>query len=189
MSSMLRVVEGMYPRTTGWSFVDAATGTELKDGSLAGLIRRLADWRARNGFPVGTPESDVHAYLCARNPSSLCRGASAPAEPPKRAVKLSVRVLAWLTRIAGTSLAPVHTSVRAARSATCIACPKNQSYAVGCRGCHASALRVRDELIKGAPEYVRGLGGCEFYGWDNAVAVGAEHTVDRGAPPDCWRSR
>lgn len=187
---MLRIVEGMYPRTTGWSYVDPPTGTELKDGSLSGLIRRVADWRARNGFPVGTPESDVHEYLCRHNPPSLCRGAGPePAPAPKRALRLSVRVMAWLTRMAGARSTPVPSAVRAERAAICAACPRNQTYAVGCRGCNASSLKVREALIAGAPEYVRGLGGCEFYGWDNAVAVGLPHTVDRGAPSDCWRSR
>lgn len=189
---MRRINVNLYPKD-GYFFIEADQSRH-RAASWRAVIKRVTEYRQRQGLPVGNVEVEVMEQACSRNPSLCVQDNAAPA--PKPQVTLKHRVIQWLSAISRIAdrgpLSFVREKESTARASICAKCPKNTALGVkSCSTCKQALAEYRKNLIGGARVRDARLGGCDVLGADLVTAVHLDEIrVDNPAlPANCWRKK
>ena len=187
-------------------FVMEENGTPLYSVTREGLVDKLREHRIENGIPVGDPEKDVAFFFQRRQ--DIFDGKIPevyPHDPVVSRIKnLADRISNWASNRyskINEKINYVQAEDSSARAKICAQCPKNLNWrkTSTCAPCVANTDRVLLMLRRGN-KTEQALGGCEFYGHDNEVAVFlptemlkhadreefAEGPKHNGEPVPCW---
>ena len=188
---MNRINVNIYPKE-GYFFVEN-DGTRIVGTSWSGVVARVKEYRRRNGLPSGTPDAEVHAQACKRNPN-LCSNVDAATIVARQKVSIKGRMLGHLNLLrkkrASEPLLFVDKEAAKRRATICAACPMNTPIKEGCGSCRAALAEVRRDIL--GPRSIDGrLSGCLISGEDVAVQahIETENISLPTAPAHCWRKR
>lgn len=188
---MRTINRNMYPRD-GHYFKEQ-DGVRIGADSWAGVIKRVANYRARAGYPPGNPEEEVMAQACDHNPG-ICTDENQAYKVEVVRASLKNRVLIWLlqmrTRKEKESIGIVVEQDARNRAQVCATCPRNQSLPEGCSTCRQAVEESRRQLIGSRFTDAR-VNSCDVLGEEINTSmhldlVRIEHP---GLPEYCWRKR
>lgn len=197
---------GYHYKENGKMIVDEAE-------SYVDLIKKVSEYRAFNGLPLGDPQRDIDNYICTNFPNMCGRHAPDPDEgvdvveksygvPVQKTPR--ERVMQWASNRMQKSgqIEFVDAEEADRRAAICNACPKKRQWneaIEGCPGCAIYVEQAESNLIKlranKATAYVLNLYGdmCDIAGHDLETACHLEEPALRhrrnyeGKFPDhCW---
>lgn len=199
----MKVSRGRIP-PGGWHF-EVAPGVKLEAIDEETLVKRIFEYRLRNGIPIGDIERDIDNYYCSNWPDA-CHKEPHDWNPEISAPSVSVepllnRVSRWASLLAHGQpkggYALVSAAEAQARGKICVGCSHNQHWRVGCRGCSNSTAILLGQMRKLQSSQHHGdLSGCTQCGWDNATAVWLPtdalqipDTTKANLPERCWRKK
>lgn len=186
---MKRINFNLFPKD-GYIFIDK-DGTRIVGSNWKQVIVRLADYRKRNGMPLGDPEQEVHDQACERNPA-FCSETTEQQKQMVRVASLKGRVLGWLSGLtAGREKIPllyVDAAEAKRRADICAGCPLNVAVAEKCSSCKSALKAYRKNLLDGRAINAR-VNGCVILGEDLPVATNLDQIMSDNAelPDHCWR--
>jgi hypothetical protein len=186
---MIQINRNLFPRD-GYFFKDA-DGISIRADSWPGVIKRVENYRKRNGREVGDVEREVMAQACQRNPG-LCTDENAAYKVEVSRASLKSRLLMWLAKRQQTLASNPPTFVSEAefktRASTCAGCPLNQSLPEGCSSCRAAVNESRKAIIGGRFQDGR-LNACSVLAEDLNSAAWTDEVRQENPelPGHCWR--
>lgn len=178
----------IYPKG-GYQFKDS-DGTVIHADSWAGVIKRVALYRKRAGYPPGNPQEEVVAQACAKNPV-ICNQDPASHKAALNRQPLKGRVLMWLNGLrADQGRQFVDEAVTRQRALICAGCPHNKEAGGGCASCRAAIKLLREEVIGRRFQDGR-INACDVLGEDLPSSTNLEVQAVENAdlPAYCWRRR
>jgi hypothetical protein len=170
--------------TGGWHFYEGINC--LRAPSSAALIKKMREYRIRNGLPVGDPKRELIDF-CALNWPNLVQISDDPPTRPMAPIPLS-EIQQWLVRTA-RELNPgtIEEEWIEFQAAICRACPCNQPMPK--LPADLSKDVERRSFLLRVGRKIEGLGYCCHHHWDNRVAVARNrkglHPVE-SMPDQCW---
>ena len=186
---MKQINPNIYPHG-GYSFKDEDGSKHVAD-SWAGVEKRVAAYRKRQGKPFDRVHEEVIAQACSRTPV-LCVEDNGVTQAKQREVSLKTRVLTWLGRLRGENegLRYVDAGMHAARTDVCIRCPRDKSLPEGCSSCRSALNALREEIVGKRGTDSR-IVACPVLGEYLPVSTWLDsQAVDNsGFPAECWRKR
>lgn len=180
----------LYP-PDGYIFRDAE-GILHRGDSWRDLRRVIADFRTRNGRPVGDLDAEINAYHCGKYPG-LCHGENPIPPQPPRGSNLTARVLNWLAHLMGelrrNGVRFVSREQAAIRGEICSKCPAQSSLPTVCDACIATITSARRVALGEAGPVHKSLHPCGILGEDCQISVHLEQkpSDERALPAGCWR--
>jgi hypothetical protein len=188
---MKQINPNIYPKD-GYFFKDS-DGSNHAANSWPGVIARVTRYRARQGRPVDTVESEVIFQACVRNPV-LCVEDNGVTKAKQLEASLKTRVLHWLTRLRGVKekagLRYVSPDLHAARTDVCIRCSLDKTLPEGCSSCRAALTALREELVGRRLTDAR-ITACPALGEYLPVSTWLDFPVveNSAIPGECWRKK
>lgn len=192
----MKIKTGLHP--TGGYFFTEPDGTRHTANGPINCIKKITDYRKRNGLTLGDPRAEFYRQHCERNPTHCF----SPADVPPGGVgqvltnkprSLKGSVLSWLmnTRRRKSELRYVSEQETRQRVDTCLRCPKNQNISGTCGSCKAALGGLRDEILGGKPLVDARAAGCAALNEDIPIsAMLDDPAVEPGGLPGyCWRRR
>lgn len=194
---MITINPNLYP-SDGWWFRDANGTRHPVNGSASGLnalINSVADYRKRNGMPMGDPHTEVTVQICSRQPG-LCRD-SQQVSPPGPFIKadLGKKVLNWIQRMVGDkragNLRKISDQEALKRGEICARCPKQVGLPLTCGRCLDDIAKLRRALLDGKDPVHQGLGACSIFDDDLQTVIHFEtgKAPNTDIPDYCWRKQ
>jgi hypothetical protein len=192
---MMKVNVNVYPSGSNGYVFKEGDGSVIRAQSWPGVVAKLKEYRARNNRPPGSPEAEVLAQACARNPS-LCKESQVNAvQSARKPPSLKGRVLSWLStlRKAGEAnpLAFVKEDEMKARAGVCAVCPFNKPLPDGCSSCRMAVAELRKNLIGQTRLNAQDhrIRACDVLGCDlpSAAWLDEPRISSSGLPANCWR--
>lgn len=192
---MIKIKTGLHP-TGGYFFVEP-DGTRHTANGPINCIKKITDYRKRNGLALGDPRADFYRQHCERNPTHCFSPADVPAggvaqQNPSKPRSLKGSVLSWLMDLKRRhDLRWVGEGETRARVDTCLRCPKNQNVSGTCSSCKAALGGLRSEILAGRTLVDERAAGCAALGEDIAISamLDAPAVPPDGLPGYCWRKR
>lgn len=186
----------LYP-TRGRYFIER-DGSTHRGETWKDVIRKVKEYRRRNGFPEGDVAAEVNAQVCEREPQVCNTVTVTSGSKPKRvglAETIRGRILDWVREmrrhkhVTGQPLARVSAAEAAARAEVCARCPRNKDISASCSTCAGTLAAFRKDLIGGDRALDDRLGGCEALGIDLKAAahLNESRVVSPDLPANCWR--
>ena len=182
---MIKINNNLHPKDGFW--FRETDGAVIRGDSWPGVIKRVEEYRARNGYPLGDPEAEVTAQVCARD-SSRCHNEDERYAEQLKVTNMKGKILRWFSWLRGgrpTLIAEHHARNR---MEVCAACVKNKPITGGCKSCSQAIEELRTEVI-GARQRDPRLNGCSAAGVDLQTAVWLDEGIDKtpGLVDHCWR--
>jgi len=188
--------------SSGYLF-EESDGTTIRGNSWIEVVKRVQSYRSRNRMAPGTPEKEVIAQACKRDPqlrrdalAPSARSNERPARPMVKApVTLKSRVLGWLRSMRklgeDKELVFVNSDERKRRAKICTGCPKRQAMKQGCGACRKALEGLRDEILGRGHATLPPEESCGVLGTDLPVMTWLDElTVENGdLPAECWRKK
>ena len=180
----------------GWKFrasPDVTLTAPLKSMLLDAIVR----WRVENSVPVGSPEAELDAQLCAENPR-FCHAEDRDYSVPPDQNLLIERMAGWADRLKSAMPAGgfrlASDSVTAARVSRCQGCPRDKPANPSCPACADALESVYSRMRNHRPRPANGgARACEVMSWDNFTAASlsreyVEPVEDQKKflPVHCW---
>lgn len=153
-----------------------AEGVVLRAPTYDALYLQIAEYRSRNGIPLGSPQKDVDDYVCGKWPHFCQPDKSEGPTKEDLHKKLFNRVAEWAARILTEMPAGGYTLVElkeaARRAEVCQKCPYNQSWKVTCAPCNANTDSVLSTVRRLKRTGIdTSLKGCAVCGHDNLTGI------------------
>lgn len=193
---MMKIKTGLHP-TGGYFFVEP-DGTRHTANGPVNCIRKITDYRKRNGLTPGDPRSEFYKQHCGRNPTHCFSPADVPAGGvgealPNKPRSLKGSVLSWLMGLRGRrgDLRWVSEAETRSRVDICLKCPKNQNVSGTCGSCKAALGGLRSEVLAGRRLVDERPAGCAALNIDLPVAAMLDEpsVAPEGLPSYCWKAR
>lgn len=164
----------------GWDFTQ--DGVWFAEYSRDELVRRVTDYRASNGIPLGDVEQEILEFNQSKTANVI---------PTRKIVSLRERVIKWLEGKLREKPKYVSDEEANRRASICVNCPMNvQNWTVGekCGRCLENANRAAAVILMGRPQH-RPLGACAALEQQNKVAVWLDdpQKADASLPDFCWK--
>lgn len=179
----------LYPEG-GYIFVES-DGTRFRGESWKDLIKRVTEYRARNGQEKGDPEAEIFTQYCTRMPNHC--GMQAPRPVVPHSMTFNQKVLQWFSSLLEwkrKNPLPRCTDGEAARrAAICARCPMQRSLVESCESCIRTIRHGRKTLLDGQASRHQNLQPCAALGEDCMVSVHIDQpkVPDSSVPAECWR--
>lgn len=192
----LKIKTGLHP-TGGYFFLESDGSRHIANGPI-NCIRKITDYRKRNGMPPGDPKADFFRQHCERNPTHCFSAAEVPhagvaAVPTSKPRSLKGSVLSWLMRMRGRrgDLRWVSDQETRRRVDICLRCPKNQNISGTCSSCKAALGGLRSEILGGKVLVDARAAGCAALNEDIPISAMLDDAAvePAGLPGQCWRAR
>lgn len=176
----------------GFVYTDS-DGLVHSGNNVEDLARRITDYRARRGLPIGNPAAEVTEQLCRNFPSRCLKG-----EPPSektlkqsRANAVSTSVGVWLretwANLSRRLIKWVPEETVKERVKICLACPQHDRIAGSCASCQESQNAVSFQLRAGRDRVSGVLNTCTHFKTDARVDVLIDQPTITNAPEGCWK--
>lgn len=188
---MLDINPYLFP--PGGYYFEESDGMTLKSDSLAGLVVRVEDYRARVNLPPGEPYKEIVDQICTRSPRACREVGEVPQGPTgeqkalvARVVKNSVKLGAQLWRLKFVKSPEAY-----ARASTCSDCPHKKEWARFCPPCEKNAFASLQSAIhpRELVSMVKGC-ACDLAGDDLSAVVWVDSPERlNDAPEKCWRGK
>lgn len=168
----------------GWDFTQ--DGLWFAEYERDKLVKRVIDYRATNGIPIGDVNQEILDFNAAKTSNII---------PSRKIVTLREKVIKWLN--AKLNVKPQYVEDKEAdrRAGICANCPNNiQNWTIGekCGRCVENAKRAIAIILMGRPQH-RPLGACSALCHQNKVAVWLNDpplkdlATNDSLPSFCWR--
>jgi hypothetical protein len=201
---MPRLIAGRLPPTEGTGdkfYFIVAPGVKIEAPLKDELIRRVFEYRLRNGITIGDVEKDIDEAYCSRYPR-FCTDDPHDRDPTKPRVSgesMLNRVSRWAAlMIRGMprgGYALVTSAEAEDRAAICTNCSMNIAWRGGCGGCSGSTLQLLQQL-KALRKTKRdgNLAACAVTSAENSASVWIPLESNplsdeqrAQLPAQCWR--
>lgn len=178
----------------GYFYIEGDGSRHVGD-SWRSLERRVIDYRARTGKPIGNPHEDIMAQVCARLPH-LCRRVHPVVYPAgNHSLSWNQRVITWFAGLLGkkrvNAIARVPDQVAAERAEICKGCEFQKPLVSSCQPCLDSIRMGRKEVMDGHTSQHQNLQPCSALGEDCQTSVHIEQDLsdNPSLPLKCWRRK
>lgn len=193
---MMKIKTGLHP--TGGYFFNEPDGTRHTANGPINCIKKITDYRKRNGLPIGDPKVEFFRQHCERNPTHCFSPTEVPAGgvaevPAGKPRSLKGSVLSWLMgkKRQKNDLRFVGEQETRRRVDICLRCPKNQNISGTCSSCKAALGGLRTEILGGKPLVDARAAGCAALHEDIPISAMLDDPAVEpdGLPGHCWRRR
>lgn len=193
---MMKIKSGLHP-TGGYFFTEPDGTRHIANGPI-NCIKKITDYRRRNGLALGDPKAEFYRQHCERNPTHCFSKEPVPAGGVAEALPVKPRslkggVLAWLMsmRRRKSDLRWVGADETRRRVDICLRCPKNQNISGTCSSCKAALSGLRTEILGDKPLVDARAAGCAALNEDIPISSMLDDPAvePEGLPGHCWRRR